>query len=233
VSSDLYRVLEASQKLAVETRGAFDVTLGPVIRLWREARKSGHPPTAAALREAREHTGYAKLHLDPVRRSMTLDEDGMQIDLGAIGKGYAADEALAVVAKGGIRRALVAMSGDLAFGDPPPGQGGWKIGTPAGTLELANAAVSTSGDAEQHLDAGGKRYSHIIDPNTAAGLTRPITVTVVARRGIDSDGLSTAVSVLGPERGLALVDGRSGAAALIVDGGRLLPSARWAMLHTK
>ena len=105
---------------------------------------------------------------------MTLDQAGMQLDLGAIGKGYAADEALAVLEKLGLGRALVAMSGDLAFGDAPPGTRGWKIGITSQTLELANAAVSTSGDAEQHLDAGGKRYSHIIDPATATGLTRQI-----------------------------------------------------------
>ena len=230
---DLFRVLDAAQKLAGETGGAFDVTLGPVIRLWREARQSGRPPEREALAEARGRTGYRKLHLDPAQHAVMLDQAGMQLDLGAIGKGYAADEALAVLAKLGIHRALVAVSGDLAFGDPPPGGRGWKIGTPAGTLELANAAVSTSGDAEQHLDAGGKRYSHIVDPATAMGLTRPRTVTVVARRGIDSDGLSTAVSILGPERGLALVDGRPDAAAMIVEDGRLLPSAHWAMLLTK
>jgi thiamine biosynthesis lipoprotein len=233
VGDDLFRVLEASQKLAAETAGAFDVTLGPVIRLWREARKDGHPPAAEALADARGRTGYAKLHLDPVRHTVRLDQAGMQLDLGAIGKGYAADEALAVLEKLGLGRALVAMSGDLAFGDAPPGRHGWKIGIASQTLELANAAVSTSGDAEQHLDAGGKRYSHIIDPATATGLTRQITATVVARRGIDSDSLSTAISILGPERGLALVEGRPDAAALIVEGGRLLPSARWAMLHTK
>ena len=103
VSDDLFRVLEASQKLAAETGGAFDVTLGPVIRLWREARKNGHPPAAEALAEARGRTGYAKLHLDPVRHTVMLDQAGMQLDLGAIGKGYAADEALAVLAKLGIR----------------------------------------------------------------------------------------------------------------------------------
>jgi FAD:protein FMN transferase len=233
VGSDLFRVLEASQKLAAETGGAFDVTLGPVIRLWREARRTGRPPDPAALRQARERTGYTKLHLDAAQHTVMLDQPDMQLDLGAIGKGYAADEALAAIAKLGIRRALVAMSGDLAFGDPPPGERGWKIGTPARTLVLSNAAVSTSGDAEQHLDSGGKRYSHIVDPATANGLTGSLTVTVVARRGIDSDALSTAVSILGPDRGLALVDARPDAAALIVEAGRLLPSARWAMLHTK
>jgi thiamine biosynthesis lipoprotein len=127
----------------------------------------------------------------------------------------------------GIRSALVAASGDLAFSDAPPGQAGWKIGIDsldrpdAGftrVLLLSNGAVSTSGASEQHLDANGTRYSHIIDPKTENGLLKPIRVTIVARHGIESDGMSTAVSVLGEKRGLALVERQPGAAALIVTG---------------
>jgi thiamine biosynthesis lipoprotein len=203
IGADLFMVLEASQKLAEETGGAFDVTLGPLTHLWREARRRGRAPEAAAVREAASRSGYRKLHLDAERRTATLDEPGMQLDVGGIAKGYAADEALAVLARLGICRALVAMSGDLAIGDAPPGKRGWTIsaGEPARVLELSNAAVSTSGDTEQHLDAGGVRYSHIIDPATGMGLTHAPVVTIVARRGIDADALATAVSVLGEERG--------------------------------
>lgn len=226
--SDLFRVLAASQKLAEETGGAFDVTLGPVIRLWRQARKDKQLPHADALREAAARCGYRKLHLDGVRRTVMLDQPGMQLDLGAIAKGYAADAALEVLARHGIRRALVAASGDLAFGEAPPGQRGWKIGleSPACVLELANAAVSTSGDAEQHVEIGGRRYSHIIDPATSMALSSPITVTVVARRGVDADALATAVSVLGFERGLAFIEARPAFAARIVTS-RVRESSRW------
>jgi len=112
--------------------------------------------------------------------------------------------------------ALVAASGDLAFGDPPPGQRGWKIGAGSAVLELSNAAVSTSGAAEQRLDAGGKSYSHIIDPITRMGLTSGITVTIVAPTGVMSDAIATAVSVLGAERGIEFVEHKEGVAALIV-----------------
>ena len=202
VSADLFRVLAASQKLAEETDGAFDVTLGPVIRLWREARRSGQIPEEAAIHEALSRCGYRKLHLDAKTQSVSLDQAGMQLDVGGIAKGYAADEALAVLTRRGIRSALVAVSGDLAFSDPPPGEAGWKIGVDESVLTLHNAAVSTSGDDQQHLDAGGKRYSHIIDPVTGMGLTSGITVTVIAPRGIDADGMSTAISVLGREPGM-------------------------------
>jgi thiamine biosynthesis lipoprotein len=205
VSEDLFRVLEASQALAEESDGAFDVTLGPVIRLWREARRTHRLPDAEALREAMARSGYRKLHLDAAARTVTLDQAGMQLDVGGIAKGYAADEAIAVLKKLGIRSALVAASGDLAFSDAPPGKAGWRIEVGSRVLEVSNAAVSTSGDAEQHLDIGGKRYSHIIDPTTGMGLTSGITVSIVAPRGIMADGLSTAVSVLGLERGARLV----------------------------
>jgi quinoprotein glucose dehydrogenase len=210
VSADLFRVLEESQRVAEESGGAFDVTQGPVIRLWRQARRDRRMPAPEALRSAMAHSGYRKLHLDRASRTVMLDQEGMQLDVGGIAKGYAADEALVAIARLGIRQALVAISGDLAFGDPPPGQSGWKIGIEGGrVLELRNAAVSTAGASEQYAEIDGRRYSHIIDPRTGMGLTDSITVTVVARRGIDADALDTAVSVLGPERGRELIAKRT------------------------
>ena len=227
VSADLFTVLAASRALAEETDGAFDVTLGRVTQLWRQARREHRVPESGALREALQHSGYRKLHLDPAARTVMLDQEGMRLDLGGIGKGYAADAALAVLAELGIRRALVAASGDLAIGDPPPGRNGWSVGIDAPSagaegftrvLELCNAAVSTSGDSTQNLETGGVRYSHIIDPANGMGLTQPIAVSVVARRGIDADSWSTALSVLGPERGVALVEKHAGLAALFSIG---------------
>jgi thiamine biosynthesis lipoprotein len=225
ISDDLLAVLTASQKLAEATQGAFDITQGPVIRLWRDARKTGRLPDETALHEAEKHTGFRKLHVDVKRRTAAFDVPGMSLDVGAIGKGYAASEALEALTRVGVRSALVAVSGDLAFSDAPPGQRGWRIGVhtvdPAAAglpavLELTNAAVSTAGSSEQHLDVNGRRYSHIINPATGMGLTDDLTVTVVARHGIDADGLDTAISVLGPERGLALVEARDDAAALVI-----------------
>ena len=241
-SRDLIRVLAASQDLAVATGGAFDITQGPVIRLWREARASGRVPDEEALRVASAPSGYPKLHVDRAAGTVRLDDAGMRLDVGAIGKGYAASEALAVLTARGIGSALVAVSGDLAFSNAPPGSRGWRIdvhsaGSAAGipsVFELTNSAVSSSGASEQYLDAGGRRYSHIVDPATRTGLTDDITVTVVASHGLDADGLDTAVSVLGVEKGLALIDSRPDAAALIVhrtpDGTRLVPSTRFKAL---
>lgn len=225
VGEDLFAVLLASQDLAEATAGAFDITQGPIIRLWREARKSGRMPDPDALLEAAGRSGFRKLHLDATQRTVTFDVEGMALDAGAIGKGYAASEAIEVLDRLGVRSALVAVSGDLAFSESPPGQRGWKIavhtadpsvvGVPR-VLELTNAAVSTSGSREQYVDIGGRRYSHVIDPASGMGLVDDITVTVVARHGIHADGLDTAISVLGPERGLSYIESRPDAAALII-----------------
>jgi thiamine biosynthesis lipoprotein len=226
VSDDLFTALRASQELAEETNGAFDVTQGPVVRLWREARKTGRVPDAEALKEAGTRSGFRKLHLDSRNRTVMFDTPGMALDVGAIGKGYAASEALEVITRRGIRSALVAVSGDLAFSNAPPGRRGWRIqvhsedpaavGVPA-TLELTNAAVSTSGNSEQHLDANGQRYSHVINPSSGTGLANDITVTVVAPHGLEADGLDTAASVLGAARGMALIESHVDAAGLIVE----------------
>jgi thiamine biosynthesis lipoprotein len=237
-SRDLIRVLAASQALAEATGGAFDVTQGALIRLWREARASGSLPGEDALREASARGGYRKLHVDAAAGTVRIDSPGMRLDVGAIGKGYAASEALAVLSGRGIRSALVAISGDLAFSGAPPGSRGWRIDIHSAEVrsdipaivELTNAAVSTAGASEQHLDAGGRRYSHIVDPATRSGLTDDLTVTVIARNGLDADGLDTAISVLGVKKGLALIESRRDAAALIVRrtprGVEVLPSAR-------
>ena len=246
VSEDLFVVLRSSQDLAEATGGAFDITQGPVIRLWRDARKTGRVPDPAALQEAAGRSGFRKLHLDDKHRSVTVDMAGMALDVGAIGKGYAASEAIEALGALGVRSALVAVSGDLAFSGAPPGQRGWRISVHSddaslvsvpGVLELTHAAVSTSGSSEQHLDIDGRRYSHIIDPRSGMGLVTDITVTVIARHGLDADGLDTAISVLGADRGLALIESRRDAAALIIlrtsDGTTVLPSTRFVQLAAR
>jgi thiamine biosynthesis lipoprotein len=246
VSEDLFTVLAASQDLAAATGGAFDITQGPVVRLWRAARKTGRVPHPAALEEAARRTGFGKVQLNGEHRTVMFDIPGMALDVGGIGKGYAASEALEVLDGLGVRSALVAVSGDLAFSDAPPGQRGWRIGVHSDessvvrfpmTLELTHAAVSTSGNSEQHLDIDGRRYSHIIDPSSRMGLVDDITVTVIARHGLEADGLDTAISVLGADRGLASIESRRDAAALVIQrtssGTRALASSRFRELAAR
>lgn len=226
VSNDLFRVLAAAQELARRTDGAFDVTVGPVVRLWRRARRQHELPDPERLARARDLVGYDKLRVDPEARTAQLMKKGMLLDLGGIAKGYAADEALGALRRHGIRSALVAAGGDIAVSGPPPGKQGWRIGIaplespskrPKRYLVLHAAAVSTSGDVEQHIETGGKRYSHIVDPKTGLGLLGRRSVTVMAPNATTSDSLATAVSVLGPERGLELIKSTPRAAVLFVE----------------
>ena len=225
VSEDLFRVLIKSQELAKRSNGAFDITVGPLVMLWRRARRTGELPDRQRLLEALESTGHGKLYLDPEAHAVRLDKRGMLLDLGGIAKGYAADEAMMVLKRHGLNRSLVAAGGDIAVGAPPPGKDGWVVGIseldsvdapPSRYLVLQDSAISTSGDANQNVEIGGVRYSHIVDPRSGVPLTGRSSVTVVAPDCATSDGLATAASVLGPEGGGRLVDSTSGAAALFV-----------------
>lgn len=228
ISDDLWPVLYHAQQLDIQTNGAFDITAGPLTSLWRSSLRSGHLPPNEELTAGRQATGYSYLKLDACQRTAQLLRPKMRLDLGGIAKGYAADEALRTLATRGIVIALVAASGDIAVGAPPPGTRGWRIAVAPlrrddGTilsvprmLVVAHAGVSTSGEAEQHVDIGGVRYSHIVDPRTGLGLTSSSSVTVVSPKGMTSDALATAVSVLGPRKGLVLLGAAPGVEGLIV-----------------
>lgn len=226
ISQDLFVVLEAAQRPAAETGGAFDVTAGPLVRLWREARRTGVMPAAPDVAEARKRVGYGKVVLDPAARTARLTTPGMQLDLGGIGKGYAAQAAVNVLRQRGLPRCLVALAGDIVVGDAPPGEHGWAIDTPllpGGRVVLADAAVSTSGDTEQFVEIGGVRYSHIVDPRTGLGLTTRAAVTVIAPDGTTADSFATAICVAGAEKGFDLVREHPGVAMIFADaGGRVV-----------
>jgi thiamine biosynthesis lipoprotein len=226
VSDDLWRVLIRSQEVSRDTSGAFDITVGPLVRLWRQARILKTLPAEERLTAARKAVGYEAIRLDEKNRTATLTRPGMRLDAGGIGAGFAADEALAVLKKHGITRALIDASGDVAVGDPPPDKPGWRIGIaplaakgpPSRYLTLKNCAISTSGDVFQFVEIAGKRYSHIVDPKTGLGLTTRSSVTLVAKDCTTADAYATAVSVLGPKRGMEVIDRLEGAAAFIVQG---------------
>jgi thiamine biosynthesis lipoprotein len=228
VSEDLFAILTRSQDVARRSKGAFDVTVGPLVRLWRRARRTRRLPDPKELAEALKRVGYDKIRLDPQRRTVQLLVAGMLLDLGGIAKGYAADELLAVLRRYGITRALVAAGGDIAVGGPPPDAPGWKIAIeplssaaqPERYLLLTHAAVSTAGDAHQHVEIDGKRYSHIIDPRTGQALVGRSSVTVVAPDGTTTDGLDTAINVMGPQAGLALVEATDQAACIFLREGK-------------
>jgi FAD:protein FMN transferase len=223
VSAELFFVLSRAQEVSRQSGGAFDVTVGPLVKFWRQARRLRRLPDAKKLADARALVGWRNVRLDEKKRTVQLLKPGMQLDLGGIAKGYAADEALMVLAKHGLDRALVAAGGDIAVSAPPPDAEGWKIAIATlpgekdpGRLILHHAAVSTSGDAEQYVEIDGKRYSHLVDPRTGIGLVGRMSATVVAKKGIDADSLTKVVAVLGPEKGLPIIEVHEGVSARLV-----------------
>jgi len=242
VSADLFEVLARSKALYERSEGAFDISIAPVVRLWRRARREKVLPDRDLLTKALALVGSDAIKLDPEKRTVQLTRPGMKLDVGGIAKGFASEEAIKALKREGVKSALVAGSGDIVVSDPPPGRAGWTIavaplkpesdGANGPTILLKNAAVSTSGDAEQFVEIDGIRYSHVIDPKTGLGLTDRRSVTVIALEGITADGLDTAACILGPEKGLKLIESTPGAAGLFVritpKGPEIRESKGWA-----
>ncbi|MEM8953945.1 MAG: FAD:protein FMN transferase [Verrucomicrobiota bacterium] len=207
VSIDLYNVLDAALTLAKTTNGSFDPTIGYASNLWRRSLRKGLIPSATQIVDAKKHSGYQNVTLDAENNSATLRIEGMFFDLGGIAKGFAADEALKVLAKHHITRAAIAAGGDVRVGAPPPhSPEGWEIPVLGmnrteeeiiTTVMLKNGAISTSGDREQFVEIDGTQYAHIINPNTGLGLTHRVTATVIAPTATQSDALATALCILG------------------------------------
>jgi thiamine biosynthesis lipoprotein len=211
VSRELFDILQRAQTLARETDGAFDITAGPMIRLWRTARRQQKLPTPEALAAVKPRVGFEKIKLNARNRTVTLLAPEMQLDLGGIAKGYAVDEAMKILKANCIRRAFVAASGDMLTSAPPIDREGWRVlvrnvdqfgNLYLRTVHLKHQALSTSGDTEQFVEFNGRRYSHIVDPRTGHGLTHRIQVTVISEASTKSDSHATVISVLGIERGL-------------------------------
>jgi thiamine biosynthesis lipoprotein len=225
VSPELWTVLARAQELAERSHGAFDVTVGPYVNLWRYARRQGTLPDPNRLAKARAAVGYTKMQLDPQRHAVRLLAPNMRLDLGGIAKGYAVDQALTVLGHFGITNALVSGGGDMAVSGPPPDKPGWRIELPpldatnaprARYLMVSYVGVSTSGDQFQRLEIDGKRYSHIVDPRTGIGLTDHRLVTVIAPDDFTADGLTKVMSVLEPKEALKFVAKTPDAFARIV-----------------
>jgi thiamine biosynthesis lipoprotein len=224
VSRELFQILETSVELSEKSGGAFDVTVGPLVRLWRKARQTKQLPDKAHIDMAKALVGYGMLKLDREHQTVQLAKQGMQLDLGGIAVGYACDDVMQMFKSRGLNQVMIDGSGDILCGEPPPGEAGWIIGIaplmpdgpPTRNVQLKNAAISTSGDLFQHVEFNGVRYSHIVDPKTGLGLTDRSEVSVIARDCISADAWSTTVSLLGPERGLKFIAERPGAAAFIM-----------------
>ncbi len=220
-SADLIALFSASQRLHGESKGAFDITCGSLVRLWRQSKRTKRLPTEEARQRALARVGMDQLSIDKANSTITKTGGPMLLDLGGIGKGYAADQALQTLVDAGFTRVLVAASGDIRAGDAPPDEPrGWKVAVQTRRkdgdlpqLYLLNAALSTSGDARQFLEIDGVRFSHIVSPFTGLGLTEQIAATVYAPTSTEADSLATTVCILGQKEGLNFIENRRGVEA--------------------
>lgn len=219
VTPELWEVLASARHWSEVTGGAFDVTLGSLTRLWRSAMRRGTLPGAGQLARARAASGYEGMVLDSASRSVLLTRSGTSLDLGGIAKGYAAQRVLDGLRERGMSMTLVDAGGDLALGDPPPGEKGWRIEFPEGEVRrLANVAVATSGDRYQYLEVDGVRYSHILDPRTGLGIASSPTVVVVALDALTADVLASALTVMDGGAAEALAGSLEGLAVRVTHG---------------
>lgn len=226
VSASTFEVLQRSVEYSELSGGAFDITIAPLAGLWRAAAEANSIPTEAELQQARSKVGYEKLVLDANEMTVRFAVEGMKLDLGGIAKGYSIDKAVEAMQAGGAIGGMVDVGGDIrCFGLPPEGKKTWRIGLqdpalPEGddetlgggagrilmVLKLTNAAVATSGGYQRFVLIDGKRHSHIINRDTGASAQDASSVTIISQNATDADALATAVSVMGPEKGLALIE---------------------------
>ena len=223
VSPELFFLLTRAQEINETTKGAFDITLGRITKLWREARRNRKLPETPVLTAALANAGMQHLTLNVQDHTVRVNTD-LELDFGGIAKGYAADLALASLRQDGIPIALVDLGGDLAVGDPPPRAVGWNIAIAplqksdpiSRFISVSNCGLATSGDTEQYVDIEGVRYSHILDPQTGLGLQRRSSVTVFAKNATQADALASAYSVM------SLADSRAHASELAFKAGFLV-----------
>ena len=233
VSSETLTVVQDALQVAEMTNGGFNIALGPVVDAWNVI-ESQRIPTESELDELRPLVNLQAVRADMRARTIFLEKSGMRIDVGGIGKGYAADQAVDALRRAGAIAGVVALSGDIkTFGRLPDGklfpigvQHPREAGAVLVWIDLQEEAISTAGDYERFFERDGVRYHHILDPRTLQPARGCQSVTVIARDGVWADGLDTGIFVMGPELGMRLVETLPDVEAIIVDAdGRLLVSS--------
>lgn len=208
VSPEMWRLIGISQRMAKKSQGAFDLSIGPLSKLWRRAFRQNQFPALAEIEAAKLKVNFRFIQRFPLTKKIRLTEADMRLDGGGIAKGFAVDECFKILRKAGISSALVAAGGDIRVGAAPPGKTAWIIATKGLNgkgetvdveLSLEHQAVSTSGDTYRFLDWEGQRYSHIIDPHTGLGIQHRQFSRLTGPRATLTDALATAINVSNEE----------------------------------
>lgn len=224
VSPETMAILKQSLEIAKLTEGGFNIAVGPAVEAWSVMERA-QVPDEAELQALKPLTNLSHIHLDEAAGSVFLDLPGMRVDVGGIGKGFAADLAVKTMQDAGASAGVVALSGDIkTFGRLPDGaqfpfgiRHPRKEGAVLALLELRDEAISTAGDYERFFERDGVRYHHILAPTTLQPARGCQSVTVIAKEGVMADGLDTGIFVMGPKRGMELVERLPDVEAVIVD----------------
>lgn len=227
VSDDTMYVLEEALHFSRLTSGAFDVTIGPLVDLWGIGTDHARVPTWAEIEAILPLIDYGAVVLDEDAHTVYLPNAGMGLDVGGIAKGYAADEAASILRDAGVTSALLDFGGNiLVIGSKPDGSA-WRVGIQrpdaqrseyVGILSIRDATVVTSGPYERYFEENGVRYHHILDADTGYPAEKGLSqVTIITKRSIEADALSTACYVLGRDDALALIEGMEGVEAILAD----------------
>ncbi len=226
VAPELLEVVKRGIGVSRMTGGAFDITVETVSRLWQIEGEDPKVPSKDEIKDALGLVGYRHVRVDEEKGTIFLDGSDVRIGLGGVAKGYAVDRAVAILRKRGIRSAMISAGGDMALlgkdGEQP-----WRIGVkdprhPAltvGWFEASDTTVHTSGDYERFVMIEGKRYHHIFDPETGRPSDGVWAVTVITQDGTLGDALATGIHVLGPRKGMRLVESLEGVEAIVIDSG--------------
>jgi thiamine biosynthesis lipoprotein len=214
VDSELFEFIRDALRYGRESDGAFDITIGPVMKAWGFFRGDGHLPSADDLRQARAQVGWQHVILDRRRRTIRFDRDGVELDLGGIAKGYAVDRVVALLRHGNVSAALVSAGGSTVYGiGAPPEHDAWQVTLQdpikstgsSQRLALKDRALSIAGTSEKFFEAGGVRYSHIMDPRLGRPVQGMLSVAVLTGSATAGDALDDALFVMGPEKSRALI----------------------------
>jgi thiamine biosynthesis lipoprotein len=227
VSQETFDVVKEAVHASEISEGTFDITFESLHGLWKfDQDLDPHPPTDAQIKAKLPFVGYRHIQLDPGARTVYLDREGTKISLGGIAKGYAVDHAAKVLRDAGLTSFYVQAGGDLYAAGKKPDGSDWSAGIrdPRGAegvyfaiLPVSDHAFSTAGDYERSYVIDGKRYHHIIDPRTGKPATASRSVTIYAPTAFLADEIDDAVFILGPKKGLALVESLDDVGAVIVD----------------
>ena len=225
VSDSLFEILKSSKEISENTDGLFDVTIGPLTRAWRMTRMMPEPvlPDEDELNDLLSRVGYGYIHLNEENQTVSLEKEGMRLDLGGIAKGYAAERAVNYMSEMGIHKSFLDAGGDITLGDAPPGRDYWEVAIPVRRGEngshirvgLTNKTVTTSGDMFQYVVIDGIRYSHIIVPHTGIGSTEQVQATVISDNGMYADAYASALTLMDPEEGIRLIESIKNTEAII------------------